>query len=81
MSGEMAARALHQHFDNIRRTELSRLRKKVSALSEAERAEVEAITAEVVDAIARQPARTLVRDGSPVLVRAIVELFHVGASR
>jgi glutamyl-tRNA reductase len=81
MSGEMAARALHDHFDNIRRTELSRLRKKVSALTDAERAEVDAITAEIIDALARQPVRALERDGSPLLVQAIVELFHVGASR
>jgi glutamyl-tRNA reductase len=77
MSGEMAARALHEHFDNIRRSEFSRLRKKVSALTEAERAEVEAITAEIVDAIARRPARTLETDASPLLVQAIVDLFHV----
>jgi glutamyl-tRNA reductase len=77
MSGEMAARALHEHFDNIRRSELSRLRKKVSALSDAERAEVEAITAEIIAAIARQPAQTLEADASPQLVRAIVDLFHV----
>jgi hypothetical protein len=77
MSGEMAARALHEHFDNIRRSELTRLRKKVSALSESERAEVEAITAEVVAALARQPAHALETDCSPVLVRTIVDLFHV----
>jgi glutamyl-tRNA reductase len=77
MSGEMAARALHEHFDNIRRSELSRLRKKVSALTDAERAEVETITAEIVDAIARHPARALESDASPLLVQAVVELFHV----
>jgi glutamyl-tRNA reductase len=77
MSGEMAARALHEHFDRIRRSELSRLRKKVSALSESERAEVEAITAQVVEAIARQPERALTGDASPLLVQAIVDLFHV----
>jgi glutamyl-tRNA reductase len=77
MSGEMAARALHQHFDSIRRSELTRLRKKVSALSDSERAEVDAITAAIVAAIARQPAEALAADGSPVLVRTIVDLFHV----
>lgn len=77
MSGEMAARALHDHFDSIRRSELSRLRKKVSALTAEERAEVEAITAHVVDAIARHPTRALQADASPLLVQAIVDLFHV----
>ena len=77
MSGEMAARALHEHFDNIRRSELTRLRKKVSALTASERAEVDAITAEVIAAIARHPAEALTTDGSPVLVQTIVDLFHV----
>lgn len=77
MSGEMAARALHQHFDTIRRAELTRLRKKVASLSAEQQAEIETITAQVVDAIARQPAKRLAVDGSPVLVRALIDLFHV----
>jgi glutamyl-tRNA reductase len=73
----MAARALHEHFETIRRSELARLRKKVSMLSDEERAEVEAITAQVVQAIANEPARALATDKSPVLVRALVDLFDV----
>ena len=79
MSGEMAAQALHEHFETIRRSELSRLHKKVAALSAADRAELEAITEEVVNAIARHPARALAEDESPLLVRAVVDLFHVNA--
>lgn len=77
MSGEAAARALGDHFDSIRRSELLRLRKKLSALSAEERAAVEAITAGVVHAIAAEPARTLARDDSPALVRTVIDLFQV----
>lgn len=77
MSAETAARALHQQFENIRRAELSRLRKKVSSLSAEHQADVDAITARIVEAIAQQPARTLAVDRSPILVRALVDLFRV----
>lgn len=77
MSGERAARALGDRFESIRRSELARLRKKLAALSADERAEVEAITAQVVEALAAAPARALARDESPLLVRAVVDLFHV----
>lgn len=73
----MAACALGNRFESIRRAELARLRKKLAALSAADRAEVDAITAEVVQAIAAVPSRALARDQSPVLVRAVVDLFHV----
>jgi Glutamyl-tRNAGlu reductase, dimerisation domain len=77
MSGEMAARALQHRFESIRRSEFARLNKKVASLSAEDRAKVEAITAQVVSAIAQQPARALTHDRSPVLVRALVELFNV----
>lgn len=73
----MAASALGDRFESIRRAEIARLRKKLAVLSAADRAEVEAITAQVVQAIAAVPSRALAGDESPVLVRAVVELFHV----
>lgn len=73
----MAARALGDRFESIRRAEIARLRKKLAALTAADRAEVEAITAQVVRAIAAVPASALARDDSPVLVRAAVDLFGV----
>lgn len=79
MSGETAARALRMRFDQIRRTELERLRKKLVGLSPAQRAEVEAITAQVVQAIAAAPASALAQRNDPPLVQAVVDLFGVVA--
>ncbi len=80
MSGELAARALASQFELIRRSEFTRLRKKVSSLSPEQLAEVDAITADVVHAIARRPAAALAHDSAPGLVRAVIELFHVPQS-
>ncbi len=80
MSGETAARALKVRFEQIRRTELERLRKKISGLSPAHRAEVEAITAQIVQAIAAAPERVLAR-GDGRLVQAVVDLFCVSYER
>ncbi|MGE3275320.1 MAG: hypothetical protein AB7O67_09425 [Vicinamibacterales bacterium] len=77
MSGEMVARRLHEHFDQVRRAELTRLHKKIAGLSEGDLAEVEAITADIVHALARRPAAALAEDGSPELVRTLVDLFRV----
>ena len=77
MSGERAAQALGDRFEAIRRSELARLRKKLSALSAEERAQVDAITAQVVQALAAAPQRALACDESPLLVRTVVDLFHV----
>lgn len=77
MSGAVAARALEAQFESIRRSEFTRLHKKVSALSPEHRAQVDAITALVVHAIARGPAEALARDATPSLVAAALELFGV----
>lgn len=77
MSGEHVARALGDHFEAIRRDELARLRRKLASLSEEDRAEVDAITACVVQAIAAGPVRALAHDASPLLVRTVIDLFHV----
>ncbi|MEW6322507.1 MAG: hypothetical protein AB1635_15640 [Acidobacteriota bacterium] len=77
MSGANAARALQAHFEEVRKSELTRLRKKVAALSADQQAAVDAITASVIRGIARRPAAALARDGSPALVRAVVDLFRM----
>jgi glutamyl-tRNAGlu reductase-like protein len=46
------ALALHNHFDEVCRNELVRLRKKTAALNPADREQVDAISAEVTRAIA-----------------------------
>lgn len=46
------ARALHDRFEEVCRAELIRLRRKTVALSAADRAQVDAISAEITKAIA-----------------------------
>ncbi len=82
MSGEAVAHALKVRFEEIRRVEWERLRKKTAGLSPEQQAEVEAITERVVHAIWSAPA-TVLREsgGSGPLVQAIVRLFGVSQER
>jgi len=73
----MAASALQSQFDDIRRAEMFRLRGKISAMTTEERAAVDEITAQVVRAIAAPPAHALTNHESPLLVRAVIDLFKV----
>ena len=75
MSGAKVARALCERFDEIRRTELARLHKKTAGLTEEQRAQLESITAQVVQAIARGPVEALEHDGSAALAQAAAHLF------
>lgn len=71
------ARALHERFDEVCRTELHRLRRKTAALSPEERAEVDAISREITMAIAaRFEAALDGRDGRP-LAEIVGRLFAV----
>ena len=79
MSGLMVSRALHARFETIRQSELARLDKKLRALSDEERRSVEAITAEVIHAIACVPEQTIDDDTPPRALEALIELF--GLSR
>ena len=75
MSGPTASQALQHRFDAIRRAELERLKKKLAGLSDADRAFVDQITADVVGALTRGPEKALA-EGSPVInVEALVRLF------
>ena len=78
MSGEAAARVLHDRFEAIRRAELVRLHRKLASLSAQDQDAVDAITAQVVQAIVQHPAAALTQDGgSPALVQAAFDLFKV----
>jgi len=77
MSGALAARALEAQFESIRRSEFTRLRRKVAAFSPEFVAQVDAITADVVRAIARRPVAALEADATPGLVQVALELFHL----
>jgi glutamyl-tRNA reductase len=72
----MVSRALRARFETIRQSELVRLDKKLRGLTDEERRSVEAITAEVVHAIACLPERTIVNgDAPPAALNALIELF------
>jgi glutamyl-tRNA reductase len=75
MSGSTVSRALYAHFDRIRQSELERLEKKLRGLTPDDRRSVEAMTAEVIHAIARVPERHIAADASPRTLEALVQLF------
>ncbi len=75
MSGPSVSQALQERFDAIRRAELDRLKKKLGNLTDAERRSVEAITADIINAIARVPARVLSERTEVPQLDAVVRLF------
>jgi glutamyl-tRNA reductase len=77
VSGASAARALEARFEAIRRAEFTRLRRKLAGLRPEDAAEVDAITARIVHAIAERPASVLMTRGGSRLVEAVVALFQV----
>ncbi len=75
MSGPKVSEALQERFDAIRRAELERLRKKLGGLTDEDRRHVEAITADIIRAIARVPAERLAASPQGPAVEAMVRLF------
>jgi glutamyl-tRNA reductase len=75
MSGTGVSRALHDRFESIRRAEIERLGKKLRGLTDEERRVVDAITADIVHAIAGVPARVLGGENPQPAVDALVHLF------
>ncbi|HZP49051.1 MAG TPA: hypothetical protein VFB07_10975 [Vicinamibacterales bacterium] len=75
MSGGVVSQALRDRFETIRQSEVERLEKKLRGLSADDRRIVEAVTAEVVRAIAGVPARALAGDVSEPALDAVVRLF------
>lgn len=74
------AEALHTKFEEVCRAELQRLRRKTAALSEQQRAEIDAISVEVAQAIAKRMEAALASqedDLSPIVAR----LFAVSVPR
>ena len=70
------ARALHERFEEVCRTELHRLRRKTASLSPEERAEVDAISVEVTLGIAARFQAALDRDTGD-LDYVVARLFAV----
>lgn len=79
MSGPKVSQALEDRFDAIRRAEVDRLRKKLGGLTDEDRQHVEAITADIIRAIARVPADALANGASSPTVEAVVRLFALEA--
>ncbi len=75
MSGPTVSQALQARFDAIRRAELERLKKKLGNLTDDDRRSVEAITADIINAIARVPARALSDRAPAPQLDAVVRLF------
>ncbi|MBI4477645.1 MAG: hypothetical protein HY654_10755 [Acidobacteria bacterium] len=80
MSGEAAVELLRAHFERVRSAELLRLRKKFSRLSDAERKEVDAITAGVIQALASKFEDGLARASEPH-VDVVLDLFRLSRKR
>lgn len=73
------AQALHTRFEEVCRAELQRLRRKTASLSEQDRAEIDAISVEVTQAIAARVEAALTRQGGGDLASIIGRLFAVSA--
>jgi glutamyl-tRNA reductase len=77
----MVSRALRARFETIRQSELARLEKKLRGLTEHQRASVEAITAEVIQAITRVPERAIDDNTPTPALEALVQLFALESPR
>jgi TPP-dependent pyruvate/acetoin dehydrogenase alpha subunit len=71
------ARALHEKFDEVCRLELQRLRRKTASLTAAERAEVDAMSMAVTQAIAARVEAALESQEGPELTDMVARLFAV----
>jgi hypothetical protein len=77
MSGPSVSLAMRDRFEEIRRAELERLsRKKLRGLTAAQRASVDAITADVTRAILTMAERGLSTASQPA-VEAVARLFEL----
>jgi Glutamyl-tRNAGlu reductase, dimerisation domain len=75
VSGAAVGHALERRFEEVRRAETDRLRRKLAALSPGDRVLAEAIIADVIGALARVPAAALSRADPPPALDAVVHLF------
>ena len=71
------SRALHDRFEEVCRTELTRLKRKTAALSPEDRAEVDAITVEVTQAIAARVEAALECEQGEAIAGIVARLFAV----
>lgn len=74
---ETLAQALHARFEEVSRAELYRLRRKTASLSGAQREQIDAITVQVVQAIAVRASEALRADGGQRLAPVLAHLFRI----
>ena len=72
-------RALHERFEEVCQRELQRLRRKTASLPPAARAEVDAISLAVTQAIASRVEAVLEREPAGELDVIVARLFAVNA--
>lgn len=70
-------RALRSRFEEVCRTELQRLRRKTASLTPEQRDEVDALSAEVTQAIATRLDAALQQAGTEDLASMVKHLFAV----
>jgi len=70
-------RALHQQFERVCRSELQRLRRKTAALTESERAQVDALALEVAQRLAVHLDAALDTPGGAGITPLVMRLFAV----
>jgi glutamyl-tRNA reductase len=75
MSGSTLKRALSERFEAIRQAEVERLEKKLRGLTDDDRRSVEALTADIVHAIARVPELALGDEHPQHALDAFARLF------
>ena len=70
-------RALHQQFETVCRSELQRLRRKTAALTEEDRAQVDALALEVAQRLAVHLDAALDGPGGAGVAPVVMRLFAV----
>lgn len=80
MSGTIVGPALERRFEEVRGSEIDRLRRKLVGLSPEERESAEAIIADVIGALVRVPAAVLASAQHLPTLEAVVHLFGLDLS-
>jgi hypothetical protein len=70
--------ALHEQFERVCRSELQRLRRKTSALTDEDRAQVDAVALEVARCLAVRLDAALDGPGGADITPVVMRLFAVG---
>lgn len=73
--------ALHDRFEAVCRSELQRLRKKTASLSEAERAQVDALALEVTQSLAVTLDTAVTASGRSGIAPVVMRLFAITPSQ